>query len=88
MNNASRGRARGKGIGPNNGANNGLVVKGRSPNQGILIGRERVANTQVNLGRGRGRGRGANNGTGNENGPMIRFEVEEEVEPLLHFLVL
>ncbi|KAI8542979.1 hypothetical protein RHMOL_Rhmol08G0182700 [Rhododendron molle] len=69
VNNASRCRARGKGIGPNNGANNGLVVKEKGSNQGILIGRERVANTQVNL----GRGRGANNGIGNGNGRMIRF---------------
>ncbi|KAI8560888.1 hypothetical protein RHMOL_Rhmol04G0291000 [Rhododendron molle] len=45
---ASRGSGRGRGraIGPNSGANiganNGLVVKGRGPNQGILIGLEEI----------------------------------------------
>ncbi|KAG5529494.1 hypothetical protein RHGRI_030026 [Rhododendron griersonianum] len=56
VNNGSRGNGRGRAIGPNSGvfANNGLVVKGRGPNQGILIGRERAVNTQMVLGRGRG----------------------------------
>ncbi|KAG5516387.1 hypothetical protein RHGRI_037187 [Rhododendron griersonianum] len=56
LNNGSRGNGRGRAIGPNSGvfANNGLVVKGRGPNQGILIGRERAVNTQMVLGRGRG----------------------------------
>ncbi|XP_058217632.1 uncharacterized protein LOC131328750 [Rhododendron vialii] len=61
---ASRGRTIGPNSGENTGANNGLVVKRRGPNQGILIGRERAANSQMVL----GRGRGVNNGNGSRGG--------------------